>query len=111
MCPPTYRKTCMPDIKEVDAKPVVNEKVKEPSMYNVIYLNDDETTVEFVITTLVSVFSYQPQQDTDVTQKIHEHGSAVVATYPYEIAEQKGVEVTLLARNHNFPLQVKLEAD
>jgi ATP-dependent Clp protease adaptor protein ClpS len=101
----------MPDIKEVDSKPAVNEKVKEPSMFNVIYLNDNETTVEFVITTLISIFSYEPTDATDITQKIHENGSAIVATYPYEIAEQKGVEVTLLARNHNFPLQVKLEAD
>jgi ATP-dependent Clp protease adapter protein ClpS len=41
--------------------------------------------------------------------KIHEDGSAVVATLPYEMAEQKGIEVTLLARNNGFPLNVKLE--
>jgi ATP-dependent Clp protease adapter protein ClpS len=41
--------------------------------------------------------------------KIHEEGSSVVSTLPYEIAEQKGVEATLLARNNGFPLNVKLE--
>ena len=43
--------------------------------------------------------------------KVHEEGSAVVAVFPYEIAEQKGIEVTLLARNNGFPLQVKIEQD
>jgi ATP-dependent Clp protease adaptor protein ClpS len=102
----------MADTKEVTAtKPKVDEKIKEPSMYNVIYLNDEVTTVEFVISTLIAVFQYDHNKATELTHKIHELGSAVVATYPYEIAEQKGVEVTLLARNHNFPLQVKLEAE
>jgi ATP-dependent Clp protease adapter protein ClpS len=43
--------------------------------------------------------------------KVHEEGSAVVAVLPYEMAEQKGIEVTLLARNNGFPLQVKIEQD
>jgi len=102
----------MADTKEVTVtKPKVNEKVKEPSMYNVIYLNDEVTTVDFVISTLIAVFRYDHVRSAEITQKIHDNGSAVVATYPYEIAEQKGVEVTLLARQHNFPLQVKLEAE
>jgi ATP-dependent Clp protease adapter protein ClpS len=41
---------------------------------------------------------------------IHHNGSAVVAVLPYEIAEQKGTEVTLEARQQGYPLQVKLEA-
>jgi hypothetical protein len=31
--------------------------------------------------------------------------------YPFELAEQKGIETTLLARNNGFPLQIKLEVD
>jgi ATP-dependent Clp protease adapter protein ClpS len=46
-----------------------------------------------------------------LTTKIHEEGSAVVAVLPYEIAEQKGIEVTLDARNQGYPLQVKVEAE
>jgi ATP-dependent Clp protease adapter protein ClpS len=42
---------------------------------------------------------------------IHEQGSAVVAVLPYEIAEQKGIEVTLDARQEGFPLQVKIESE
>ena len=43
--------------------------------------------------------------------KIHEDGSAVVAVYPYELAEQKGVEVTLAARRDGYPLEVRIEED
>jgi ATP-dependent Clp protease adaptor protein ClpS len=85
--------------------------VKPPSLYNVIYVNDNTTTMEFVVETLMAVFGHSEASSEALTMKIHEDGSAVVATLPYEIAEQKGVEVTLLARNSGFPLAVKLEAD
>ena len=46
-----------------------------------------------------------------ITEDIHEAGSAVVAICPFEIAEQKGIEVTICARSENFPLQIKLEPE
>jgi len=46
-----------------------------------------------------------------MTEDISTKGSAVVAVLPYEIAEQKGIEVTVKARGNGYPLQVKLEAD
>jgi ATP-dependent Clp protease adaptor protein ClpS len=67
--------------------------------------------MEFVIETLRAVFDYDKDQAHDITVRIHADGSAVVAVLPFEVAEQKGIEVTLLARNNGFPLQVKLEAD
>ena len=88
-----------------------NDKIKEPSQYRVIYINDEVTTIEFVVETLKIIFNYDDSGAEAITQKIHEAGSAVVAVLPYEIAEQKGVEVTLLARSHGFPLSVKLEIE
>jgi ATP-dependent Clp protease adaptor protein ClpS len=67
--------------------------------------------MECVVETLCTIFDHSEETAVALTMKIHEDGSAVVGTYPYEIAEQKGVEVTLLARNNGFPLGVKLEAD
>lgn len=90
-------------------RPEPNFDLKEPSMYRVIYINDDVTTMEFVIESLVTVFDHSVESAHELTVKIHNEGSAVVATLPYEMAEQKGVEVTQLARNNGFPLQVKLE--
>lgn len=83
--------------------------LKEPSMYNVIYINDEVTTMDFVIDSLIKVFEYGFDTASELTQRIHDEGSSVVATLPYEIAEQKGVEVTQLARASGFPLIIKLE--
>lgn len=85
--------------------------LKKPSLYKVIYINDDITTIEFVIETLVTIFEYSRQQGVELANKVHTDGSAVVAVLPYEMAEQKGVEVTVMSRNAGFPLTIKLEAD
>ena len=89
----------------------VNNILKEPPMFKVIYLNDNQTSMEFVIETLLDFFNYTPDTAVKITQDIHEQGSAVVAVLPYEVAEQKGIEVTVSARNQNYPLQIKLEPD
>jgi ATP-dependent Clp protease adaptor protein ClpS len=89
----------------------VNETLKEPPMFKIIYLNDSQTTMEFVIETLVDFFNYSTQTALKITEDINSQGSAVVAVLPYEVAEQKGIEVTVCARSNNFPLQVKLEPE
>lgn len=93
----------------VRTRPVPNLELQEPPSYKVIYINDEVTTMEFVVETLVSIFDYTYDSAVDLTESIHEQGSGVAAVLPYEMAEQKGVEVTQLARNSGFPLQIKLE--
>lgn len=89
----------------------VNEAIKEPPMYKVIYLNDNATAMEFVVESLMQFFDYSQETAQTITVDIHESGSAVVAVLPYELAEQKGIEVTVSARSQNYPLQIKLEPD
>ena len=89
----------------------INQELKEPPMFKVIYLNDNQTTIEFVIETLMNFFNYTTDTALKITQDIHEVGSATVAVLPYEVAEQKGIEVTVHARSNNYPLQVKLEPE
>jgi len=86
-------------------------RVAEPPMFKVIYLNDEVTTVEFVMASLMEVFHYAPSTAEQITWDIHENGAAVVAVLPYELAEQKGSEVLVSARSKQYPLQVKLEPD
>lgn len=93
----------------VKTKPIVS--IKEPPLFKVIYINDDTTTMEFVIESLVVVFHYEREHALQITSIIHEQGSAVVAVLPFELAEQKGIEVSVMAKRHGFPLVVKLEAD
>lgn len=85
--------------------------LKEPPLFKVVYLNDNQTTMEFVIESLIEHFDYTPSTAEKITIDIHEDGSAVVAVLPYEMAEQKGIEVTVSARSEGYPLQVKLEPD
>jgi len=96
------------DIK-LKSKTKTNTAVTPPKDYKVIYINDEVTTMDFVIETLITVFRYERSSAEDVTELIHADGSAVVAVLPYELAEQKGMEVTVLARNNGFPLSVKIE--
>ena len=92
-------------------KVVVDNKLKEPSLFKLIYVNDNETSMDFVIRTLMEIFHYKAETAESITVDMHEKGSAVVAVLPYEMAEQKGVEVTVMARGAGYPLQVKLEPE
>ena len=89
----------------------INHDIKEPPMFKVIYINDNQTTMEFVIETLIEFFNYTAETAVKITDDIHTAGSATVAVLPYEVAEQKGIEVTIHARSQNYPLQVKLEPE
>jgi ATP-dependent Clp protease adaptor protein ClpS len=89
----------------------VNHQIAEPPMYRVIYLNDNTTSIDFVISSLIEFFDYNQQTAMQIATDIHEQGSAIVAVLAYELAEQKGIEVTVSARTQNFPLMVKLEPD
>lgn len=87
------------------------EQIKEPPLFRVVYLNDNQTSMEFVVETLIDYFNYTAETAEQITVDIHKTGAAVVAVLPYELAEQKGVEVTLLARAQSYPLQIKLEPE
>jgi ATP-dependent Clp protease adaptor protein ClpS len=96
-------------MSNTETKIRINTDLTEPPMFRVIYINDDKTSVEFVIGSLVEYFAYTLDSAQQITMAIHEQGSAVVATLPYEIAEQKGIEITVNARAQGYPLQIKLE--
>ena len=83
----------------------------EPPMFKIIYLNDEVTSMEFVVSSLIEYFNYTDDTALHITENIHSQGSAVVAVLPYEIAEQKGIEVTVSARSQGYPLQVKVESE
>jgi ATP-dependent Clp protease adaptor protein ClpS len=96
---------------EATTKIKVNHQIAEPPMYKVIYVNDNTTSMEFVVSSLIEFFDYNQQTATQIATDIHEQGSGVVAVLAYELAEQKGIEVTVSARSQNYPLMVRLEPD
>jgi ATP-dependent Clp protease adaptor protein ClpS len=93
----------------------IDEKIKvglqPPKLWKVIFLNDDHTPMEFVVELLTTIFKHTEESAKDVTMEIHNTGSAVAGVYTHEIAEQRGIESTHLARSNGFPLQITLEQD
>lgn len=83
--------------------------LKEPGMYKVVFFNDNVTPMNFVVQILVELFKHNPERANSIMQQIHNNGSGVAGIYPYEIAEQKGVETSVLARENGYPLQVKID--
>jgi ATP-dependent Clp protease adaptor protein ClpS len=95
----------------VKSRDLVVTNLRPPSKYKVIVLNDNSTPMEFVIVMLITVFKHTQDAAIDLTMKIHNDGSAVAGVYSYEIAEQKGLDATDLARAHGHPLQIKVEEE
>ena len=93
---------------KVDVTVKEKDRVAYPSMYDVIFLNDDFTPIDFVIHILVSLFGHDTTQAENVTHRIHEEGQGVAGSYFLEIAEQKASEATLMSRQNEFPLQIKV---
>jgi ATP-dependent Clp protease adaptor protein ClpS len=83
----------------------------EPSKYKVVLYNDDKTPMEFVIAMLIKVFRHSEEAAVNLTMKVHNEGHAVAGIYSYEVAEQKGIEGTNLARQHGYPLIIKVESE
>jgi len=95
----------------VKSRELVNTSIKPPSRYKVIVNNDDVTPMDFVVLMLMAVFRHTQETATDLTLKIHNEGSAVAGIYSYEIAEQKGIDATYLARENGHPLVIRVEQE
>lgn len=93
----------------------VEEKVvvalQPPSLWKVVFLNDDQTPMELVIDLLTGIFKHTESKAKDITLEIHQTGSGVAGIYPFEIAEQKGMEATALARQHGSPLRITVDQE
>lgn len=96
---------------QTDIAEMTEIDIDEPPMWKVIYHNDDRTSMEFVIESLVQVFEYDAEDAYTVTMKIHEEENAVVAVLPYEIAEQKAMEVMNAAEHEGYPLRLSIEPE
>jgi|TARA_B110000977_G_C10997475_1_gene462482 ATP-dependent Clp protease adaptor protein ClpS len=88
-----------------EAKP----KLKRPSMYRVVLLNDDYTPMEFVVHVLQSFFSLELEQATRVMLKVHTDGKGICGVYTRDVAETKAEQVNLYSRESEHPLLCDIE--
>lgn len=96
---------------EVKASSKTQINIEPPKLWKVVFLNDNQTPMEFVIELLTTIFKHTESQAKELTLEIHNTGSAIVGVYPFEIAEQRGIESTALSRANGFPLQIQVEQD
>lgn len=84
-------------------------KVKKPSLYRVLLLNDDYTPMEFVVHVLERFFQKNRDQATQIMLHVHNHGVGECGVFTYEVAETKVTQVMDFARQNQHPLQCVME--
>jgi len=92
---------------------IVKERVvpknDEPTLYKVILLNDDYSTMDFVIHVLEDVFQKSPAEAYRIMMQVHQLGSGVAGIYPWEVAETKVDTVAAMAKQAGYPLRAVTE--
>ena len=97
------------DKPELDLLQKDEVKVKRPSMWNIVFYNDDYTPMVFVEFVLKTVFHISTLDALALTLAVHTRGKGIAGTYTFEVAEQKQYEVMLIARIEEHPLRVEVE--
>ena len=84
-------------------------KTKRPRMWNIVFYNDDYTSMEFVQFVLMKVFHRSTEDALALTLAVHTQGKGIAGTYTFEVAVQKQCEVLLIAKVEEHPLRVEVE--
>lgn len=84
-------------------------KVKRPSLYRVLLLNDDYTPMEFVVLVLERFFQKNREEATQIMLHVHNSGVGQCGVFTYEVAETKVTQVMDFARKNEHPLQCVME--
>lgn len=86
-------------------------RTSEPKLYKVILLNDDYTTMDFVVQVLRFIFHLSIVEAEKVMLSVHHHGSGVAGVYPKEVAETKVLAVHQFARQNEYPLKCLMQPE
>ncbi|HAL93356.1 MAG TPA: ATP-dependent Clp protease adaptor ClpS [Rectinema sp.] len=97
--------------QSIDTQELTREEIeaREPEEYRVYLINDDFTTIEFVISILMKVFHKNLMEATKLTMEVHRKGRGLAGVYPYDIAITKVQQVHAMARQRGFPLRCAME--
>ncbi len=87
------------------------QQTKRPELYKVLLLNDDYTTMDFVVEVLETIFNKAPAEAYRIMMAVHTQGKGLAGVYPFDIAETKVETVIDRAREHGFPLKATMEAE
>jgi len=84
-------------------------KTQHPPMYKVLLINDDYTTMEFVVHILQKFFQKSFEEANQIMLNVHSKGQGICGFYPHEIAETKVAQVLEYSKKNEYPLQCTLE--
>src|ERR1700704_164558 len=84
-------------------------KAKRPSMWDIVFYNDDYTPIDFVVFVVTKIFHRSTEDALALTLAVHIQGKGIAGTYTFEVAEQKQCEVLLMAKVEEHPLRVEVE--
>ena len=84
-------------------------KNQEPKLFNVILLNDDYTTMDFVLEILENLFQKSPAEAFRIMMQVHRNGRGLAGVYTWEVAETKAEQVATLASQAGYPLRATIE--
>ena len=87
------------------------QETKKPELFKVLLLNDDYTTMDFVVEILETVFHKQPAEAFRIMMMVHTQGKGLCGLYPHEVAETKVETVVERAREQGFPLRAAMEPE
>ncbi|MCU0591080.1 MAG: ATP-dependent Clp protease adapter ClpS [Desulfobacterales bacterium] len=96
---------------EGDVRSGQESQLDEPPLYKVLLLNDDYTTMDFVVEVLKQVFHKSDGDAHRIMLNVHRNGFGVCGLYPRQIAETKIDMVDSLSREKGFPLKCTMERD
>lgn len=91
--------------------PKKRSRLKQPILYKVYLLNDDYTTMDFVVDILETVFQRSPAEAVAIMLHVHKLGKGLCGAYIKQIAEAKVSIVQEKARVAGFPLQCVMEEE
>ena len=96
---------------KTDSDTVVQERVRtqKPKMYRVILLNDDYTTMDFVVFVLQIIFLKSPSEAMQIMLQVHKSGIGVAGIFSKQIAEAKIEQVHQRAQSEGHPLRCDME--
>ena len=94
---------------ETQSDTITRTEITYPNRYNVVFINDDFTPMDFVVQLLVEVFNKTLEEAKDITLQIHEKGKGIAGSYNFELAEQKKAEALAISRNNGHPLTIMVE--
>ncbi len=87
------------------------KQTKEPARFRVLLINDDYTTMDFVVEILETIFHKTPAESFRIMMQVHTQGRGLCGVYTFEVAETKVAAVHDLAGQHGFPLRAAMEEE